>query len=556
MVFIVKKNIRGKEYYYLRESRREGDKVKSICLGYLGKTQEEAEKKMKKMLKREKEEKKGEMKKTSFELKPKQISIDEMMNFCKRKGFVFLSGEIYGGLAGFWDFGFLGVELKNNLKREWWKYHVQEREDITGIDGSIITHPKIWEASGHVDNFVDVAVICKKCKNKFKVDESELKDAVCDKCGGELENKGKFIPMFATQVGPIEEDSLRAYLRPETAQLIFADFKQILDTSRLKLPFGIAQQGKSFRNEIAPRNFLFRSREFEQMEIEYFIHPKKKDDCPYEIPNLKVLVYSAEAQLEKKEPEKMSLHDALKKGIIKLSWHAYWLATELNWFFELGANPNNFRIRQHLPDERSHYSTDTWDIEYKFPFGWKELQGIADRGIYDLSQHEKYSNKELRIFDEETKEKILPAVVCEPSLGVERAFLVFLFDSFFENKKGEIILKLPPKLAPVKAAIFPLVKKDEKLVELSKKVLEDLKKEWNVMYDASGSVGRRYARNDEIGTPYCITIDRESIENNDVTIRDRDTTKQIRVKIKDLKETFRKLLNGEIEFEKAGKLIK
>jgi len=479
------------------------------------------------------------------------------MNFCKKKGFVYQSGEIYGGLAGFWDFGHLGVELKNNLKKEWWKFHVHSREDVVGIDGSIITNPKVWEASGHVDNFVDVAVVCKKCKNKTKVDKFELKNAKCEKCGGDFQSKGEFNPMFTTQVGPIQEDSIKAYLRPETAQLIFADFKAVQENARMKLPFGIAQIGKSFRNEVAPRNFLFRSREFEQMEIEYFINPDKKDECPYieDVFDFELNIYSAEMQVAGKEMQRMNVGDALKKGIIKLGWHGYWLATETKWFLSLGANPEKLRIRQHLKEEKSHYATDTWDVEYKFPFGWKELQGIADRGQYDLLQHEKFSKKDLKIVDADSGKKVLPMVVAEPSLGVERAFLVFMFDAYFyDSGRDNTVLKLNTKLAPVKVAIFPLIKNDEKIVKIAKEIYSNLAKEWNVVYDAGGSVGRRYARNDEIGTPFCITVDGDSVKGEDVTIRDRDSTKQIRVKIDDLKSVLRDLIGGGV-FEKAGKVV-
>lgn len=480
-----------------------------------------------------------------------KITIDEMANFCKRKGFVYPSGEIYGGLAGFWDFGPLGSELKKNIKESWWSFHVHQREDIAGLDGSIITNPKVWEASGHVGNFVDIAVVCKKCKNKSKVDKHELGKIKCEKCGGEFESKGEFNPMFTTKVGPIREDSITSYLRPETAQLIFTDFKLIQDNARLKLPFGIAQVGKSFRNEIAPRNFLFRSREFEQMEIEYFINPQKTKDCPYltkEIEDFELNIYSAEMQKNNLSSQKMKVKEALKKKIIMLPWHAYWLSTELKWFESLGANMENFRIRQHMAEEKSHYATDTWDIEYNFPFGWKELQGIADRGTFDLTQHENHSKKDLKLMDEEKKEKILPMVVAEPSLGVERAFLVFMFDAY-SKKEENIILKLNPKIAPIKVAIFPLVKKDEKLVEISRKIYNELKKEWNITYDDSGSIGRRYARNDEAGTPFCITIDGDSINNQDVTIRNRDDGAQKRIPIKDLKETIRKLISTELHFE-------
>ncbi|MBU2617032.1 MAG: glycine--tRNA ligase [Nanoarchaeota archaeon] len=484
----------------------------------------------------------------------KKISVEEMAIFCKRKGFVYPSGEIYGGLAGFWDFGPLGVELKNNIKKEWWKFHVWNREDMEGIDGSIITNPKVWEASGHVSGFVDVAVVCKKCGNKSKVDKHELGKVNCEKCGEEFEGKGEFNPMFMTTVGPIVSDSVKAYLRPETAQLIFANFKSVYENARMKLPCGIAQIGKAFRNEIAPRDFIFRNREFEQMEIEYFINPNQ-NSCPYKIPKSEILIYSEEMQKNGSEPEKMKIKDALKKRIIKKDWHAYWLATEFSWFKNLGANPDNFRARQHSKEELSHYSSDTWDLEYHFPFGWKELQGIADRGSYDLSQHEKHSGKDLKIFDEDSKQRILPEVVCEPSLGVERAFLVFMFDSYlYDSGRENTILRLNPKLAPVKAAVFPIVKSKE-FEKICENIYGDLRKEWNIVYDRSGSIGRRYSRNDEGGTPFCITVDEESIKGNDVTIRDRDSKKQIRVKIVELKNILRKLIEGEIEFESAGKLI-
>ena len=556
MAFIVKKKIHDKEYYYLNENKRVDGKVKTKTLAYLGKNKKEAERKAKELLSNtikksnqkipkvlafeSKEEKSAE--------KPTNISIEELAAFCKRKGFVYPSAEIYGGLAGFWDFGHLGTELKNNIKKEWWKFHVMQREDIVGIDGSIITNPKVWEASGHVDSFIDVFVVDKKTKEKFKVDRFEAEKYKGDT---RFEVKGEFNPMFTTNVGPIVSDSIKSYLRPETAQLIFLNFKAVYENARLKLPCGIAQIGKAFRNEIAPRDFLFRAREFEQMEIEYFI--KKDMKCPYEIPEEEVLVYSAEAQEQNKDPVVMKIKHALEKGVIKKDWHAYWLATELNWFLGLGANKDNFRIRQHLKNELSHYSSDTWDLEYKFPFGWKEIEGIADRGNFDLSQHEKFSGKDLKVFDEESKEKITPEVICEPSLGIERAFLVFMLDSYHYDKEREnIVLRMHPKLAPVKAAVFPIVKgfKFEKIAE---KIVKDLKQEFNVLYDKTGSIGRRYARNDEIGTPFCITIDGDSLKNGSVTIRDRDTKKQIRVKISDLKETIKKLINGGISFNKAGK---
>ena len=554
MAFIVKKSIHDREYYYLNENKRIGGKVKTKTLAYLGKNRKDAEKKAREFLdKRGKTNEKetaqsSKIKKITEATEIKEISIEDLAAFCKRKGFVYQSGEIYGGLSGFWDFGPLGTELKNNIKKEWWKFHVLQREDIVGIDGSIITHPKIWEASGHVASFIDIEVMNKKTKEKFKVDKFEAEKYSKDPG---FEVRGEFNPMFTTNVGSTVSDSIRSYLRPETAQLIFSNFKAVYENSRLKLPCGIAQTGKAFRNEIAPRDFLFRAREFEQMEIEYFI--KKGTECPYDIPDVEVMVYSAEAQEQNKEPVFMKVKHALEKGIIKKDWHAYWLATEIHWFLKLGANRGNFRIRQHLKNELSHYSSDTWDLEYKFPFGWKELEGIADRGNFDLSQHEKFSGKEMKIFDEESKERILPEVICEPSLGVERAFLVFMLDSYSYDKEREnVVLKLNPKLAPVKAAVFPIVK-GEKFEKISEKIVKELKQEFNVLYDKSGSIGRRYARNDEIGTPFCITIDGDSLKNQDVTIRDRDTKKQIRTKISNLRETLRKLIDGKISFDNAGK---
>lgn len=551
MAFIVKKNINGNEYYYLNENKRVDGKVKTKTIAYLGKTKREAEKKARKIIKEMTNEKKEKINKKKKIEESSKISIEEMNLFCKKKGFVYQSGEIYGGLSGFWDFGHLGVELKNNIKKMWWNFHVHQRQDIVGIDGSIITHPKVWKASGHVDSFSDIFVICKKCKKVNKIDKNELGKVKCEFCGGDYDEKTskEFKLMFKTIIG----EDYGVYLRPETAQLIFTNFKNVYDNVRIKLPLGIAQVGKAFRNEIAPRNFLFRSREFEQMEIEYFI--KINQSCPYKIPNETILVYSAKLQEENKEPVKMKIADALKKGIIKKDWHAYWLATQFLWFHNLGVNPDNFRIRQHKKDELAHYSSDCWDLEYKFPFGWKELEGIADRSDYDLSQHEKFSKKDLHIFDEDTKKKILPQVVCEPSLGIGRAFLVFMFDAYVDDKKrGNIILKLHSQLAPIKVAIFPIVKRKE-FEKIAENIFNNLKKDWNVLYDKSGSIGRRYARNDEIGTPYCITVDEDSLKKEEVTIRDRDTTKQIKVKISKLKEILKKLINNEIEFEKAGKLV-
>jgi len=498
------------------------------------------------------------------------ISIEELATFCKKKGFVYPTAEMYGGLSGFFDFGPLGVELKNNIKQTWWKFHVQDRDDMVGIDGSIITNPKVWEASGHIDNFIDVMVECEKCKTRFRADhliedvldisiegaplyeiQNQLDKIQCTTCKGKLGKAESFHSMFETNVGPIKSEKSKAYLRPETAQLIFTNFKAVHENARMKLPFGIAQVGKAFRNEISPRSFLFRCREFEQMEIEYFINPSDKD-CPFidEVTDNSIQILTSKMQ-EKKEKEKsINLGEAIKKRIFKSPWHAYWLATEVMWFVNLGCNINHFRLRQHRPDEKAHYSEDCWDLEYNFPNGFKELQGIADRGTYDLDAHMKNSKKDLSLFDEESKKKIVPAVIAEPSLGVDRAFLVFMFDAYNnDEKRGNIVLKFHPKLAPVKVALLPLV---NKVSEKAQTIYSKIKKEFVSFYDKSGSVGRRYARADEQGIPYCITVDFDE----GVTIRDRDSTKQIRVSEDELVSTLNKLLRQEIEFDKAGTLIK
>ncbi len=538
MAFIVKKKISGKEYYYLVERIREGGKVKSKTIAYLGKEKAGAENKMKEILNKEKSN-------------DEKISIEELANFCKAKGFIFRSSDIYGGFAGFWDFGPLGVELLNNIKKEWWKYFVQEKENIVGIEASVIAHPKTWKTSGHLESFSDVAVVCKKCKKSTKIDKSEVGKAKCDNCGGDYENLGEFNLVFKTSVGAI--NPVEAYLRGETAQAMFMNFKIVQQTSRMQLPFGIAQIGRCFRNEIAPRDFLFRSREFHIGELEFFLNPEEKecDLLSKEHLNLKLKFLSAEAQEKGEKSKKTTIGKMLKEKRIG-EWHAYWLAEQIMWFNSIGLS--EIKIREHTKSELSHYSSATFDIDYEYGFGSMEIAGNADRGQYDLTQHQKASSQSLEIFDEKTNSKILPKVI-EPSFGIERIFLALITKAYSKNKKGETILKLPAKLSPVKAAIFPIVKKPE-FEKIARKVFEDLKKEINVTYDSSGSVGRRYARNDEIGTPFCITIDGDSLKNDDVTIRNRDDTRQIRVKISDLKETLKKLIENEILFEKAGKLIK
>lgn len=526
MAFIVKKKINNKEYYYLNENKRVDGKVKTKTLAYLGKTREQAEEKLKQME------------------KPK-ISIEEIATFCKRKGFIFRSSDIYGGFAGFWDFGPLGVELFNNLKREWWKFFVQQKENIVGIEASIISHPQIWNASGHTKNFKDIAVTCKKCKSSTKLDPSELGKVKCD-CSGEYESKGEFNLLFQTNVGAL--DSTTAYLRGETAQGMFTNFKLINQTSRLKLPFGIAQIGKCFRNEIAPRDFIFRSREFHIAEFEFFVNPTEKKCELLDKKHLEVSFKFLDEETQKKGKEtlkEITIKTLLDKNKLE-EWHAYWLAEQVMWFRNLGLD--EIKIREHTKEELSHYSSATFDVDYEFPFGSKEVAGNANRGQYDLTQHQNMSKEKMGIFDDKTGKKVLPKVI-EPTFGMERVFLACLTKAYTKNKKDEIVLRFPARLAPIKVAIFPLVKTDKKLIQTAEKIYFELKEEHNVIYDQSGSIGRRYARQDEIGTPYCITVDGDSAKSKDVTLRDRDTTEQKRIKIVELSDVLRKLINGKINFK-------
>ncbi len=500
----------------------------------------------------------------------KKSFIEKIARFCKERGFVFPSCEIYGGIAGFYDYGPLGTELKKNIKDEWWNAFVRKRDDVVGIDGCTITHPKVWEASGHVECFTDPLVECKSCHKRFRADHlvedllgmgvdgvsiEQVNEIIkkhslkCPECGGELSSVKSFNLMFKTFVGPVEDEAHIAYLRPETAQLMFTNFKLVMKSARMKLPFGIAQIGRAYRNEISPRDFLFRMREFEQMEIEYFIHPEKVNDCPYlteELLNFEMNILSAEMQMKGEKQRKMSLREALDKGIITTRWHGYWLALMYKWFVDLGVNPEKLRARQHLPEEKSHYALDTWDIEYHFPFGWKEIHGIANRTTFDLSRHMEFSGKDLSIFDEESKKKIIPYVVAEPSQGVDRAFLVFLIDAFTEED-GKVVLKLNPKLAPYKVAVLPLVARDG-LHEKAREIHEMLKQKFTSYYDEKGSIGKRYVRQDEIGTPFCVTVDYQTLEDETVTIRFRDTKEQIRAKISELCGILEKLISGELKF--------
>jgi glycyl-tRNA synthetase len=510
--------------------------------------------------------------------KEKAETLEKITNLCKRKGFVFPSCELYGGLAGMYDYGPLGAELKMAIKDFWWSRFVRGRPDVLGIDACTINHPKVWEASGHLAGFTDPLFDCKKCGYRIRADHliedvlgisadgwsleqfNEIvaeKSITCPKCKGDFSPARKFNLMFKTFVGPVEDDAHVAYLRPETAQLIFTNFKPVVETSRVKLPFGIAQIGKAYRNEISPRDFLFRLREFEQMEIEYFVHPKKLDDCPYltkEALEFKMLVLDEPAQKSGSDMALMSVKDAIGKKVISTAWHAYWLYETLKWFIDMGISLEKLRLRQHLSDERAHYAADCWDVEYKFPFGWKEIHGMSNRADFDLKQHMEFSKKDLTYFDDVTQEKVTPHVI-EPSQGLDRAFLSILIDAYCEDKENErIVLKLHPKLAPIKVAILPLVKKDG-LAEKGMDIFGMLKDCYTCFYDEKGSIGRRYARMDEVGTPYCIAVDYETIEKGTVTIRDRDSTKQVRANVSDLPNILYSLMSGQMKFEDAGEAV-
>jgi glycyl-tRNA synthetase len=422
--------------------------------------------------------------------------MDKITSLCKRRGFIFQSSDIYGGLSNTWDYGPYGVELKNNLKKAWWKTNVYERDDILGIDAAILMHPKVWEASGHVENFFDLKSDCKKCKLRFKT--ADLKDRKkCPECGGELTESKPFNLMYKTHHGPVEDAAGLVYLRPETAQGMFVNFLNILDSRHPKLPFGLAQIGKAFRNEITPGNFTFRTREFEQMEIEYFIRPQEADQ-------------------------------ALEN----------WINARFNWYLNLGLKKENLRKRPHAKDELAHYALACTDIEYNFPFGWSELEGIANRTDFDLKQHAKTSAKDLTYFDDATKERFYPYII-EPSGGVDRSILAFLVDSYHEEKVKDdirIVLKLHRDLVPVKVAVLPLLKNRAEIVAMAKKISADLKKSFVAVYDDTASIGKLYRRQDEVGTLYCVTIDVQSLEDKQVTVRDRDSMLQERISVDRLKE--------------------
>ncbi len=425
--------------------------------------------------------------------------MEKIVSLCKRRGFIFQSSEIYGGLNSCWDYGPLGIELKRNVKEAWWKAAVYERDNIYGLDASILMHPEVWHASGHIEGFSDPLVDCKKCKHRFRQDDLDDFKA-CPDCGGELTEARQFNLMFKTFMGPVEDTASTVYMRPETAQGIFVNFQNVLTTSRAKVPFGIAQTGKAFRNEITPGNFTFRTREFEQMEIEFFVKPGTDDE-----------------------------------------WLQYWKNERFNWYIRYGVKKEKLRLRKHEDDELAHYAKECYDVEYEFPFGWSELEGIANRTDFDLSQHAKFSKKKLNYFDEPEKIRYVPYVI-EPSAGADRSTLAFLVDAYDEEAE-RVVLRLHPKLAPVKVGVFPLMRKDghpEKAREIEKL----LRPYCNVMYDETGSIGKRYRRQDEIGTPYCVTVDQETAQNDTVTVRDRDSMEQVRLPVAGLAEALQERLDG------------
>jgi len=432
-----------------------------------------------------------------------ESSLDKIISLCKRRGFIFQSSEIYGGFGAVYDYGPLGVELKNNISHSWWKFMTHNHENIVGLDSGIFMHPKIWEASGHVDAFNDPLVDCKQCKARYRADELIKEDFMnanwaeiqCPKCGttGNLTNPRQFNLMFKTNIGPIESESETAYLRPETAQGIYVNYLLVQGTMRQKVPFGIAQIGKAFRNEIVARNFIFRTREFEQMEMQYFVKPGDDDNAMID-----------------------------------------WKEKRYNFYIdELGISEDKIRFQQHGKDELAHYAKEAWDIEYEFPFGWSEVEGVHNRTDFDLKRHQEFSGKNMQYSDQLLNEKYFPYII-ETSAGLNRMLLTVLCDAYWDDSENNrIVMKIHPKLAPIKAVVCPLVKKDG-LPEIGHKIVSDLMKNFNVLYDQQGSIGKRYYRQDEAGTPFCITVDHESKENNTVTLRNRDDQNQDRVKISDL----------------------
>ncbi len=412
--------------------------------------------------------------------------MEKLVSLCKRRGFIFQSSEIYGGINSCYDYGPLGIELKKNIKDLWWRSLVYERDDIEGLDASILMHPRVWEASGHIEGFTDPLVDCKKCKNRFKEDQLTNSDK-CPVCGGELTDSRKFNLMFKTFMGPVENEANVVYMRPETAQGIYVNFHNVRESARQKIPFGIAQIGKAFRNEITPGNFTFRTREFEQMEMQFFVNPE--------------------------EDEK---------------WFEYWKEERLKWFTRLGIKKEKLRFHEHGKNELAHYAKKAFDIEYEFPFDWQEIEGIHNRTNFDLTRHQEFSGKDLRYFDDGRGEKYIPYII-ETSIGCDRTLLAVLIDAY-EEEEERVVLKFAPEIAPIRVAVFPLVKKDG-MPEIAHKIADDLGGKFRVFYDEKGAIGRRYRRMDEAGTPFCVTVDNETLENNTVTIRYRDSMKQERVEV-------------------------
>lgn len=423
--------------------------------------------------------------------------MDKIVALCKRRGFIYPGSEIYGGLGGTWDYGPLGVELKRNVKNEWWKEMVQNRGDMVGLDAAIMMNPKVWEASGHIEAFTDPLIECKICHERVRADQTEVvREHEAKHLDEQVEwtEPQKFNLLVRAYLGVVEGKESEIYLRGEITQGVHVNFKNVLDSTRIRIPFGIAQVGKAFRNEITPGNFTFRSREFEQMEVQFYVKPQENEGN---------------------------------------KWFEYWKKMRMEWYVSLGIKQESLRFRDHADDERAHYARSATDIEYNSPFGWKEFEGIHHRGDWDLSRHQKYSGQTLKYRDPDTGEEYLPWVI-ETSGGVDRATLFFLLDAFAEEG-DRVILKLHPKLAPIKAAVFPLLANKPELIEKARGVHQDLKKDYMVAWDDRGNIGKRYASQDEIGTPFCITVDFQTLEDDTVTVRDRDSAKQERVKISDLK---------------------
>jgi glycyl-tRNA synthetase len=429
--------------------------------------------------------------------------MSKLVSLCKRRGLIYPGSEIYGGLKGTWDYGPLGSELKFNVKQEWWKTMVKEQENVVGISASIIMNPKVWEGSGHTQSFTDPLIECKVCHQRFRVDN---KEAITEhekehgkKAKVEWTEPKNFNIMVETKLGVVEGEKNTTYLRGEITQGVHVNFKNILNSSRLKIPFGVAQIGKAFRNEITPGNFTYRSIEFEQMELQYYVKPDEKES---------------------------------------MKQYEFWKGLRMDWYKNLGINKDKLRFREHAKDELAHYARAAWDIEYETPFGWKECEGIHHRGDWDLSRHQQFSGQDMSYFDESSsadkKEKFIPWVI-ETSGGVDRATLFFLIDAYYEEE-DRVVLRLHPKLAPYKVAVFPLLKNKPELIEKAEEVYKDLKKCFNVAWDDRGNIGKRYFAQDEIGTPFCVTVDFETLENDTVTVRDRDSMKQERMKIDELKQ--------------------